>query len=468
MFDFYSCSFKKTDKDEAAAAFMNYLTFLEKEYDDKLKADILESTNPLFDSFLECHGASTEDLFNLANALRGVGNNPGGRMVVMWYLSCAGNEIAAGHLLRGLHGFLSMARHSGPVILDLIHSALESWHEEQELHLKHGIPKDGPKRIGRRKTVPVENNDDDGVVVLETLGDADSSAGKELAKRFECMLATPLPLKGRMSDPTRIHDRLTARFPWATHMVSNIADQLALLHRSGRRSGLTLPPLLLVGAPGCGKTQFLSDMFEMLSVPATRLPCGGTSDSGGLLAVARGWATSRPNGCVQAMLEKRCANPAIILDELDKASSGSSPSSNGNIMDTLLSMTDENSSYYDSCLLSNVDLTFVNFSATANSIEKMPEALKDRFTILRMPSPGVEHFDTILDNLLNQEAARLRVRRENLPTLSSDDIMILGDMLHSPNGSIRQIKNALRRILGEKAFSEYRQPSTPKAPTLIH
>jgi hypothetical protein len=444
MLDFDSCSFRKMDAEAAESVFWNYLSYLDTEYSNDERAEILAKVNAQFSTFLDCYNSELEDLFSLSVALRSVGNNPGGRMVVLWYLSCHGEEIAVVHMLKGLHGFVSMARHCGPVINNNIHSALESWEEEQKLHFKKLIPlnSQAQKKQGE-ETAPSE-----GKIVLQQIGDADSTAGKELVKRFACMLDTPLPLRGAVKNPGHIAKRLEERFPWATDVIEDICHQIALLHRSNRSKGVTIPPILLLGAPGCGKTQFLTDLYRMMDIPSTLLPCGGTSDSGGLLAVARGWSTSRPNGCIQAMLEKGCANPAIILDEIDKASSGQSQSANGNIMDTLLSMTDGNDRYYDSCLLSNVDLTGVNFAATANSVKQMPDTLKDRFTILRMPSPSAQHFDTILENLLRAEAARLEVRRADLPKLSQDEILILRDMLDLTDGSIRQVKS-LRGIRAE-------------------
>lgn len=467
MLDFDSCSFRKMDGEAAESTLWNYLSFLDREYDAETRGKILEATNPSFSTFLDCYDASNEDLYNLATALRQIGHNPGGRTVVLWYLSCCGEDIAVVQMLKALQGFVSLARHCGPVVINNINTALESWEEEQKLHFKKIIPRGAPAdpiTAGSKVVIP----DDEGMIVLQSIGDADSTAGKELSKRFQSMLATPLPLKGVLKDPQKIASRLKARFPWAIDVADEISNQIALLGLSGRKRGITLPPILLVGAPGCGKTQFLSDLYRVLDIPSSLLPCGGTSDSGGLLAVARGWSTSRPNGCIQAMLEKGCANPAIILDEIDKASSGNSQSSNGNVMDTLLSMTDENDSYYDSCLLANTDLTGVNFAGTANSVAKMTDTLKDRFTILKMPSPKAEHFEVIIENLLRSEAARLRVRRDDMPELSKDEQTILRDMLSSPFGSIRQVKAGLRRTLGRKASAEYRALDESPEPNLIH
>ena len=170
-----------------------------------------------------------------------------------------------------------------------------------------------------------------------------------------------------------------SKFPWASEAVELVLGEIALKQVYGDpRLSSVLKPFLLVGQPGSGKTKFATSLGELLDLPMD-IVSGGVSDTGGLEAVSRGWSSTLPCGAFLAMHRHKCANPVILIDEIDKAKDSAS---NGHIWTTLLSMLNGDGRFYDSCLMSNVDLRFVNFWATANDISKMPLPLIDRFVVI--------------------------------------------------------------------------------------
>jgi hypothetical protein len=454
MLDLDTYSFRKVPEEEADATFFNFLGFLDQSFDAGRRRKILASVKTDYRTFMDCHGGSQSDLLNLAAALQKIGESHGARMVVLWILSCRGDEWSTSQMLQGLHQILTRARHAGPVLVERIRAAIESWHVEESAFLANGFP-----------TLPAEQAADNTakMIVIESIGDPKSKEGADLALRYKRLIGTPVPLRGEIGDLTEVYDAMSARFPWAQDAIELICGQLALTPERRRRSPV-LRPMLLVGSPGCGKTQLASDLFSMLHLPHSLLPCGGTSDSGGLLAVARGWSTSRPNGCVEAMQLHNCANPGLILDEIDKATSASRQSSNGNLEEALLSMLDRKKLYNDLCLMGNVDLSAMNFIATANSLKPLSDAFEDRMEIVHIASPKLEHFDTIYSNLREMIGKDMGGSADDVPELEEYEIAILKDVMQEQSPSIRQVEKRMHRILGNKAFQALRNTTEAENP----
>src|SRR3546814_467575 len=106
-----------------------------------------------------------------------------------------------------------------------------------------------------------------------------------------------------------------------------------------RRHGsirLGMPPLLLVGKPGTGKTRFAQRLSELLGTPNTVINMAGMRDVNLLKGVSRGWASNRPSRIIEFIQQTNVANPLFILDEVDKAEVGTHD--NGNPYNVLLDL----------------------------------------------------------------------------------------------------------------------------------
>lgn len=297
----------------------------------------------------------------------------------------------------------------------------------------------------------VDNNADNHLIVCHSIGDANSKEGRDITQRYDGILGKPLSFSGTLDDPLGFKRNFESYFPWADSVARFLGGQISLLHNSGNNA-LRLPPILLVGPPGSGKTKMLEWMADQLEAKWMTIACGGVIDTGGLSAVSRGWASSRPSAPVQAMAELNCANPILILDELDKGSNIGSK--NGSVMATLISMLQNSGQYYDPCLLSNVNISNVSFMATANDISEFPDALRDRFVIFRVPRPDDRHFSQILTGIRENEAKRLHIDEKLLPWLQREDISWLRNVFLEANYSIRSLEQAHRLIVGERAAEE--------------
>lgn len=233
----------------------------------------------------------------------------------------------------------------------------------------------------------------DGVVVISGIGNDTTADGKRVAKEFEKFRQRPLPLPG-MPELTAVRARLIAEFPYAVTIVDSVLEKI------GDRPDVYLRPIILLGAPGSGKTRFARRLTEELGAPHELISCGGLSDSA-VGGTARRWTSGEPSLAIMAVLRHDCAGPVVILDEIEKIGTSRH---NGNVHDVLIGLFERETSrrWHDPYLQAHCDLSHVSWLMTANSLEPIPAALRDRCQILRFPNPGTDQLPLLAPRILER------------------------------------------------------------------
>lgn len=274
------------------------------------------------------------------------------------------------------------------------------------------------------------------VVLVEKIETGDSDKDESLVKKY-IPLTEPMPLSTLKLGAELIQEVLNKEFPWMHPITAQMYRALLDSQRYQLGSAL-IKPILLVGGPGVGKTHYLQRLADLMAVPQLVLSVGGMSDNMTLKGSSRSWSNARPSVISDFINQNLCPNPVVILDEIEKGGQGRN---NGNVYDTLLQLLEPQNAakFYDECLLANIDLSRVTYLATANSTEGLPEPIKDRMTVFKVPEP------TANDRFLvaqQQWWAYWTARQIPMSAAPAFDAKFVGKLLKKAT-SLRQVKHIM-------------------------
>ena len=263
---------------------------------------------------------------------------------------------------------------------------------------------------------------------------------------YKC-LEKPLPLVPVPVDPELIKKTLDFEFPWFNKVNEQVYRQLVVAQLN-TTPAFHMRPLLLAGLPGVGKTTWASRLASLCNVPFRAVMAAGGADSMFLRGLARGWSSSRPGGILQLMAVEGVANPLILIDELEKASTSNH---NGRIWDVMLQMLEPATSrnYLDECLQVSCDLSKVSWIATANELSMLPAPLLDRFTVILVEPPDESHFMTLVNGAVSNFANELGNDVRMLPAFEIDDLDFI-----KRSKNPREINRVVRLILEHKLVEQ--------------
>lgn len=270
-------------------------------------------------------------------------------------------------------------------------------------------------------------------------------------KVFQDILDKALPLVCAR-DLAEARKRLEYEFPHASAALSVLFKDL----REGEP--IKLRPTILWGSPGVSKSRLVRKWASAVGLMHVHRYDGASSADSHFAGTSKGWSNTEASVPARAVLSSRTANPLVFIDEIDKCSGGRG-SPNGSLRSALLPFLESETAarYRDQSLDCELQLDHVSFLCTANDVTALPDYLRDRFRIVKVPAPTLADLPLLAGNIVDEMLLEGDEWAGSVAPFAPDELAVMSKAWAAAGGfSIRKLQKIVRATLEARDASQMR------------